>query len=166
MLTLYKHFFLSDQFVTLWIRIRMPWRLTRIQDPYPLYNICGSTWLIRRNWAAVWRRWDFIFSILFLSENLSSMTIFFWLFSQDKTFLGHSLLESLEVHPAPKYPKWQRHVCSRSYRTPQGVNCRLHKRTKCYMYSIEEVWKQKPRQTVVVVLWGKIAAHMASIKTV
>ena len=32
--------------------------------------------------------------------------------------------------------------------------------------NIEEVWKQKPRQTVVVVLWGKIAAHMASIKTV
>ena len=31
---------------------------------------------------------------------------------------------------------------------------------------IEEVWKQKPRQTVVVVFWGKIAAHMASIKTV
>ena len=31
---------------------------------------------------------------------------------------------------------------------------------------IEKVWKQKPRQTVVVVLWGKIAAHMASIKTV
>ena len=33
-------------------------------------------------------------------------------------------------------------------------------------YSIEEVWKQKPRQTVVGVLWGKIATHMASIKTV
>ena len=31
---------------------------------------------------------------------------------------------------------------------------------------IEEVWKQKPRQTVVGVLWGKIAAHMASIQTV
>ena len=31
---------------------------------------------------------------------------------------------------------------------------------------IEEVSKQKPRQTVVVVLRGKIAAHMASIKTV
>ena len=29
---------------------------------------------------------------------------------------------------------------------------------------IEEVWKQKPRQTVVVALWGKIAKHMASIK--
>ena len=35
-----------------------------------------------------------------------------------------------------------------------------------YSSSIEEVWKQKPRQTVVVVFWGKIAAHMASIKTV
>ena len=35
-----------------------------------------------------------------------------------------------------------------------------------YDHGIEEVWKQKPRQTVVVVLWGKIAAHLASIKTV
>ena len=31
---------------------------------------------------------------------------------------------------------------------------------------IEEVWKQKPRQIVVIVFWGKIAAHMAFIKTV
>ena len=28
---------------------------------------------------------------------------------------------------------------------------------------IEEVWRKKPRQTVVVVFWGKIAAHMASL---
>ena len=27
--------------------------------------------------------------------------------------------------------------------------------------TIEEVWRKKPRQTVVVVFWGKIAAHMA-----
>ena len=27
-------------------------------------------------------------------------------------------------------------------------------------YIIEEVWRKKPRQTDVVVLWGKIAAHM------
>ena len=26
--------------------------------------------------------------------------------------------------------------------------------------NIEEVWRKKPRQTGVVVLWGKIAAHM------
>ena len=26
--------------------------------------------------------------------------------------------------------------------------------------SIEEVWRKKPRQTDVVVVWGKIAAHM------
>ena len=25
---------------------------------------------------------------------------------------------------------------------------------------IEEVWRKKPRQTEVIVLWGKIAAHM------
>ena len=34
------------------------------------------------------------------------------------------------------------------------------------VWNIEEVWKQKPMQTVVVVSWGKIAVHMASIKTV
>ena len=26
--------------------------------------------------------------------------------------------------------------------------------------SIEEVWRKKPRQTDIVVLWGKFAAHM------
>ena len=30
------------------------------------------------------------------------------------------------------------------------------------MCTIEEVWRKKPRQTVVVVFWGKIATHMAS----
>ena len=30
--------------------------------------------------------------------------------------------------------------------------------------AIEEVWRKKPRQTVVIVLWGKIAAHMASFR--
>ena len=35
-----------------------------------------------------------------------------------------------------------------------------------WYWTIEDVSKQKPRQTVVVVLRGKIAAHMASIKTV
>ena len=29
--------------------------------------------------------------------------------------------------------------------------------------AIEEGWRKKPRQTVGVVLWGKIAAHMASL---
>ena len=28
---------------------------------------------------------------------------------------------------------------------------------------IEEVWRKKPRQLVVLVLWGKIAAHIASL---
>ena len=28
------------------------------------------------------------------------------------------------------------------------------------VYTIEEVWRKKPRQTDVVVSWGKIAAHM------
>ena len=35
--------------------------------------------------------------------------------------------------------------------------------TTCYqipcMHAIEEVWRKKPRQTDVVVLWGKIATH-------
>ena len=45
--------------------------------------------------------------------------------------------------------------------------CEMSKiRELAWVETIEEVWKQKPRQTVVVVLWGKIAAHMASIKTV
>ena len=30
----------------------------------------------------------------------------------------------------------------------------------CILYTIEEVWRKKPRQTDVVVLWGKFAAHM------
>ena len=29
---------------------------------------------------------------------------------------------------------------------------------------IEEVWRKKPRQTFVFVLWGKIATHMASLR--
>ena len=28
-----------------------------------------------------------------------------------------------------------------------------------FFYAIEEVWRKKPRQTDVVVLWGKIATH-------
>ena len=33
---------------------------------------------------------------------------------------------------------------------------------RAMVLGIEEVWRKKPRQTVVVVFWGKIAAHMAS----
>ena len=32
------------------------------------------------------------------------------------------------------------------------------------MCTIEEVWRKKPRQTVVVVFWGKIAAHNHMLK--
>ena len=34
------------------------------------------------------------------------------------------------------------------------------KMTHPIVYIIEEVWRKKPRQTDVVILWGKIAAHM------
>ena len=32
------------------------------------------------------------------------------------------------------------------------------------IWTIKVVWRKKPRQTVVVVLWGKIATHMASLR--
>ena len=31
-------------------------------------------------------------------------------------------------------------------------------------HPIEEVWRKKPRQTVVVVFWGKFAAHISSLR--
>ena len=37
---------------------------------------------------------------------------------------------------------------------------------RAWVPGIEEVWRKKPRQTGNVVFWGKIAAHMAYLRSV
>ena len=67
----------------------------------------------------------------------------------------HCHRSCLAIYLAIQLDRWQLLVTLSWYPTTTGSRA-----------AIEEVWKQKPRQTVVVVLWGKIAAHMASTKTV
>ena len=46
----------------------------------------------------------------------------------------------------------------------QNTSICLNRLAELFDSYVEEVWKQKPRQTVVVVLWGNIAAHMLLLR--
>ena len=53
---------------------------------------------------------------------------------------------------------------STNNRIYSGNGCVTLRLTGTWVSSIEEVWRKKPRQTFVFVLWGEIAAHMASLR--